>query len=90
MSSDEAMLRDLLARYMQHVRECEGTDFVDRLNESLAGDGSSVVFAETEIAVLRETSKRVFDTIQEAVYPGDEDLSKYRPSLAPIDWGTKK
>ena len=41
----------LLAKYMAHVRGCEGIDFVDRLND---GQGSDEVFTPAEKKTLEE------------------------------------
>lgn len=45
---------DLLSRYMLHVLQCEGTDFIDRLNEAMSSD---VEFSADEVAELRRLSQ---------------------------------
>lgn len=41
----------LLKRYMQHVRDCEGVDFTERLPQS---DPGSIRLTENECEILRE------------------------------------
>lgn len=45
----------LLAKYVEHVRQCEGIDFIDRIGE--VAWGSDVEFTPEEIAHL-ETLRR--------------------------------
>ena len=44
---------ELLRKYIEHVRQSEGTDFIDRLNFSASSD---VVFTEEEVDALRSAS----------------------------------
>jgi hypothetical protein len=46
----------LLKKYMEHVRQCEGIDFTDRLNERM---GSDVLFSEEETASLKRISEEI-------------------------------
>lgn len=41
--------RQLLAKYRQHVQDCESIDFLDRLNQ---GQYSDVTFTPAEVAAL--------------------------------------
>lgn len=50
--------RELLAKYMRHVGECEGTDFVHSLNDTFASDQ---VFTPDEVAELNRISDEVID-----------------------------
>ena len=43
----------LLAKYMEHIRQCEGIDFTDRLNDPMDSD---VHFSDEEAAALRRMS----------------------------------
>jgi hypothetical protein len=44
--------KTLLKKYMQHVGECEGRDFLDNIGSYM----SDVDFTEDEAAALRNTS----------------------------------
>lgn len=50
------MTEDLLTKYMRHVRQCEGADFTDRLNEKSA---SEVEFTTEEVETLKAASADV-------------------------------
>jgi len=41
---------DLLIKYIKHVMDCEGTDFIHRLN---GGQGEEVVFTDEEVRELQ-------------------------------------
>jgi hypothetical protein len=45
--------QELLRKYAQHVRDCEGIDFIDRLNSY----ESDVKFSEEEIVALEQFHK---------------------------------
>ena len=45
--------KELLRKYMEHVLQCEGVDFTNRLNEGLE---SEVVFTDDEVAELKQLS----------------------------------
>jgi hypothetical protein len=49
----------LLRKYMDHVRQCEGIDFVDRIGESCC---SNVRFSDEEKIVLTRLSRALDDT----------------------------
>lgn len=42
--------RQLLLRYMAHIRSCEGIDFTDRLNDAWEGE---VQFTPEEVSELK-------------------------------------
>lgn len=48
--------RTLLEKYVEHVRQCEGIDFIDRINEHPAMS-SDVVFTEPEVARLKSLER---------------------------------
>lgn len=50
--------RELLKKYMEHVGECEGTTFVDRLN---GGCGADIVFTAEEVEELRAIRDESFE-----------------------------
>lgn len=47
---------ELLRKYMEHVRECEGTDFTHRIN---AGAGADVAFSKQEEEALLRISQEI-------------------------------
>jgi hypothetical protein len=47
--------KTLLLKYMEHVGDCEGTDFVDWLNSYR----SAVLFSADEQAALENISKKI-------------------------------
>ena len=49
---------DLLAKYILHVRQCEGIDFLDRLNDHT---GSDVAFTDEEVRELERLAARADD-----------------------------
>ncbi|MHA6234276.1 hypothetical protein [Pseudomonas fluorescens group sp. PF-69] len=49
---------DLLAKYIKHVMDCEGTDFINRLNGS---QGEEVVFTDEEVRELQRLAARADD-----------------------------
>lgn len=46
--------KELLRKYMDHVLQCEGIDFTDRLNEGLE---SEIVFSDDEVEELKKLSR---------------------------------
>jgi hypothetical protein len=40
---------DLLQKYIQHVKACEGIDFIDELNSSFTG----IIFTDEEVKKLK-------------------------------------
>lgn len=48
---------ELLKKYMQHVGDCEGAVFADRLN---AGCGADVDFSDEEVAELERIRDELF------------------------------
>lgn len=46
--------KELLEKYMKHVRDCEGTDFTDRLN--VISSGTEVHFSSEEAIALINAS----------------------------------
>lgn len=60
----------LLEKYMRHVRQCEGADFTEQLNNLLL---SEVVFGEEEVRTLKEISFEISKGMWEVVpYPYGE------------------
>jgi hypothetical protein len=54
---NEQQLLQLLKKYMKHVLDCEGVDFVYRIGEH----PSKVKFSEEEAELLRKLSNEIED-----------------------------
>lgn len=52
LREDLIIAKSSLNKYIKHVGQCEGTDFVSRI-----GYGSDVVFSEAEIATLNKSQR---------------------------------
>lgn len=70
---------DLLAKYIKHVVDCEGTDFIHRLN---GGQGADVSFTDDEVRALQRLSSHKGNTPRECLpyyqNTGEHDLEKLR------------
>lgn len=77
---------DLLAKYILHVRQCEGIDFLDRLNDHT---GSDVAFTDEEVHTLQRLAsphagkgcKKRLAEEQWFRFCGETDMGQTAPAL---------
>lgn len=76
----------LLRKYIEHVRQAEGIDFTDRLNDGMASD---VEFTEADIRALRRLAapnagqgcKKRLAQGQHWAFCGETDMGQTAPAL---------
>jgi hypothetical protein len=77
---------ELLIKYIKHVVDCEGTDFIHRLN---GGQGEEVVFTDSEVRTLQRLvsphagkgCNKILAAEQWFRFCGETDMGQSAPAL---------